>query len=233
MPSSRLVIRNGCLIDTKPTVRVMRNTDLLVEGGVIVQVGKDLAVGDAEIVDATGLIVLPGFVDTHRHMWQTQLRGAAADSTLTEYMVQLLTRLGPQYRPEDVYVGNLLGAVDCLDAGITTFLDWSHAQNTPEHSDAAVSALRDAGGRAVFAYGYPNNDLSTWMFESELPCPPDIRRVKETYFSSGDQLLTLAMAARGPEYSCARVVEEDWRLARELDCRISVHVGGGGQIPVC
>jgi cytosine/adenosine deaminase-related metal-dependent hydrolase len=226
MPQTRLLIRNGCVIDTEPAVVARKNIDVLIEGQHIVRVDPNIPPGDATVVDASGMIVLPGFVDTHRHLWQTQLRGAEPDSTLTEYMVRLFSTLGPRYRPDDVYVGNLLGAADCLDAGITTLLDWSHVQNSPEHSDAAVAALRDAGGRAVFGYGYPNTDLTAWMFESSLPCPEDVRRVKDTYFTSDDQLVTMALAARGPEYSSMEVVQHDWRLARELGCRISVHVGG-------
>ena len=106
---------------------------------------------------------------------------------------------------------------------MTTLLDWSHINNTPDHSDAAVQGLKDAGIRAIYAHGIPTG--GEWWSFSELKHPEDIRRIRETYFSSDDQLLTLALAARAPGNSNFEVATHDWELARELGIRISVHVG--------
>jgi len=106
---------------------------------------------------------------------------------------------------------------------VTTLLDWSHISNTPDHSDAAIQGLKDAGIRAVYAHGVPTG--GEWWSFSDLNHPEDIRRIRETYFSSDDGLITLAMAARQPGNSNFEVAKHDWELARELGIQISVHVG--------
>jgi cytosine/adenosine deaminase-related metal-dependent hydrolase len=106
---------------------------------------------------------------------------------------------------------------------VTTLLDWSHINNTPDHSDAAIQGLKDAGIRAIYAHGVPTG-AEWWMF-SELEHPEDIRRIRDTYFSSDDGLITLALAARAPGNSNFEAAKHDWELARDLGIRISVHVG--------
>src|SRR2546421_12894651 len=134
----RLLIRGGCVIDP-PNVTLP--ADVLVESGRVAAVGPELAV-DAEVIDATDRIVLPGFVDTHRHVWQGALRTMTPDGTLADYIALVRDRLGPRHRPQDVYAAELAGALECLDAGVTTVVDWSHIQRSPEHTDAALDALR-------------------------------------------------------------------------------------------
>ena len=169
------------------------------------------------------MIVMPGFVDTHRHTWQTPVRGVLPSCTLDHYFAVMLGQVGGFYRPEDVHIGDYAGSLEALNGGVTTLLDWSHISNTPDHSDAAIQGLKDAGIRAVYAHGMPTG--GEWWMLSELNHPEDIRRIRETYFSSDDGLLTLAMAARQPGNVNADVAKHDWALARELDILISVHVG--------
>jgi cytosine/adenosine deaminase-related metal-dependent hydrolase len=223
MSSQRLFIRNGFVVSMDPEVGEIPNGDVLVEDGVIVEIGRGLEVGDAEEVDASGMIVMPGFVDTHRHTWQTPVRGVLPSCTLDHYFAVMLGSVGGHYRPEDVHIGDLAGSLEALNAGITTLLDWSHINNTPDHADAAIQGLKDAGIRAVYAHGMPTG--GEWWSFSDLEHPDDIRRIRETYFSSDDGLLTLAMAARQPGNSNFDVAKHDWALARELDILISVHVG--------
>ena len=97
---------------------------------------------------------MPGFVDTHRHAWQTAMRGICADWTLLDYFLGIRLNSRGVFEPEDVYAGNYVGALEALDAGVTTLLDFSHCINTPEHADEAVRGLREAGLRAIFAYGF-------------------------------------------------------------------------------
>jgi cytosine/adenosine deaminase-related metal-dependent hydrolase len=117
--------------------------------------------------------------------------------------------------------------LEALDAGITTVLDWSHINNTPEHADEAIRGLRDANLRSVYCYGNPNTSLADWWYTSTLEAPEDIRRVREQYFSSDDGLITLAMGTRGPGFCTPEVVKHDWELARDVGAPISVHVGMG------
>ena len=223
MSSQRLLIRNGFVVSMDPDVGDVPNGELLVEDGKISDVGSDLGVSDAEVIDATGMIVMPGFVDTHRHTWQTPVRGVLPSCTLDHYFAVMLGQVGGFYRPEDVHIGDYAGALEALNGGVTTLLDWSHISNTPDHSDAAIQGLKDAGIRAVYAHGMPTG--GEWWMLSELNHPEDIRRIRETYFSSDDGLITLAMAARQPGNVNADVARHDWALARELGILISVHVG--------
>ncbi|MBG0857069.1 amidohydrolase family protein [Streptomyces spinoverrucosus] len=186
----------------------------------IVAVGPDIPAAGAQVVDATDMIVMPGLVDTHRHLWQSATRQIAADWTLGQYAERMLGVIGPRFTAEDVYIADLMGALECLNGGVTTVLDWSHIMNTPEHADAAVHGLADSGMRAVFAYGSPKSPAAKWYAS-------DLTRVAGTYCSSKDQLLTLALASLGPEFSSVQETVEDVRLARELDIPTSLHVGAG------
>ena len=206
-----------------PDIGEIAHGDVLVEDGKLVEVGRGIVASEAEEIDAAGMIVMPGFVDTHRHVWQTPVRGVLPCCTLDHYFAVMLGSIGGHYRPEDVYIGNYAGSLEALNGGVTTLLDWSHISNTPDHSDAAIQGLHDARIRAVYAHGVPTG--GEWWSFSELDHPEDIRRVRDAYFSSDDQLLTLALAARAPGNSNFEVANHDWALARELGIRISVHVG--------
>ena len=218
------LIKGGYVLTLDPALGDMPGADVLIEGDKITAVGHGLTASPhANIIDARHRIVMPGFVDTHRHTWQTPVRGVLPSCTLDEYFAGMLNNIGIQYRAEDVYIANLMGALEALNAGITTLLDWSHVSNTPEHSDAAVAGLAESGIRAIYAHGVPVG--ADWWAYSSRPHPEDIRRIRKTYFQSDDQLLTLAMAARAPGNTTPDVATHDWKLARELGIRISVHVG--------
>ncbi|GHJ38479.1 amidohydrolase family protein [Streptomyces sp. TS71-3] len=222
--AERLLLRNGTVITMDDELGDFDRADVLVSGGKIDAVAPDLGAVDARVIEARGMIVMPGMVDTHRHTWQAALRGIAADWTLGQYMTGLHLGLSALFTPEDTYAGNLLGAVEALDSGITTMLDWSHNVNTAAHSDAAVQGLFDAGIRAVFAHG---GGADMYQVPSTVPHDEDVRRVRDRYFSSGAQLCTMAMALRGPQFATMDVTESDLRLARELGLPVTLHVGDG------
>jgi 5-methylthioadenosine/S-adenosylhomocysteine deaminase len=225
--SDKLLIRGGTVLSVDPSVGDLPRGDVLIEDDTIVAVQPDIS-ADAETIDATGFIVIPGFVDTHRHTWEAAIRGSAPNATLDDYFVEILDTFAPLYRPEDVYASNLAGALECLDAGITTLVDWSHINNTPEHPDAAIRALQEVGIRSQYAYGSANLSLSDYWFESKIAIPnDDVRRVRDTYFSSDDGLLTMALATRGSGFCLDDVVRSEWTLARDLGIPITVHVAMG------
>jgi len=227
VPERRILIRGGTVLTLDRELGDFERADVLVEDERIAAVGPDLGaeVADAEVIDATRAIVMPGFVDTHRHTWQAQLRTIACDWTLGQYMTGLHSGLSGHFRPEDTNTGNLLGTVEALDSGITTLLDWSHNLATPEHADAAIEALRESGARAVFAHG---GGAPQWdVLPNAVPHPEDARRVRDQHFAADGGLVTMAMALRGPEIATRDVTVSDFELARDLDLRITIHVGNG------
>ncbi|HWE92181.1 MAG TPA: amidohydrolase family protein [Pseudonocardiaceae bacterium] len=231
MSASRLLVRGGTVIDTEPEPTVHIGTDVLVEGDRIAAVGPNIDAADAEVIDATDRIVLPGFVDTHRHVWQSVLRGTAIDIDLAGYRDIVLGQYGPRLSPADVRVANLVGALECLDSGITMLHDYSHIQYTAAHTDAAIAGLRESGIRAVFGYAYP-------AFDPRPRRPDEIRRAHREHFGragqTGGGLVTMALAPVGPGFGSIEDAAQDWLLARELGVRIGTHVGSGqvGRRPI-
>ncbi|MCI0711952.1 MAG: amidohydrolase family protein [Chloroflexi bacterium] len=224
MNGKRTLFRNGTVLTLDRELGNFHQADVLIEGDKIAAVGRDLPAADAEIIDASKLIVMPGFVDSHRHIWEGLLRNIGTDVPLegrNSYMGHVLHKLAPAYRPVDAYVGNLVSTLGAIDAGITCLLDWSHIQASPDHTDAIIDALRASGMRAVFAYGFP------WWGKWEPNQPGWFIRAAKTHFASNHQLLSLALAPYGPEFTEFEVTKSHWKLARDVGARISVHVGVG------
>ncbi|HEY3608184.1 MAG TPA: amidohydrolase family protein [Pseudonocardiaceae bacterium] len=222
MTSQDLLFRNATVLSMDPAIGVLDGGDVLVRGTRIEQVGHHLpAPDDTTVIDSTGGILMPGMIDTHRHMWQTALRGFGADWTLSQYFVFYYLNWGKIFRPQDVYAGNLLSAVEALDAGVTTTLDWSHGLRTTEHGDAAVEALRSTPGRFVLAYG--NLLGAPWEWANS----PEFRAFVDRHFTSRDDLLGLQLAfdvtgdAAFPERGA-------FDAARELDLPVTTHAGVWG-----
>jgi 5-methylthioadenosine/S-adenosylhomocysteine deaminase len=219
----RTLLSGGTVVSMDPAVGDLDRGDVLIEDGVIVEVAERIDAPDAEVIDATDRIVLPGFVDTHRHTWQTAFRGVGADWTFPEYLVAVHGTLRPRYRPEDVYIGNLFGRLEALHSGVTTMLDWFHCAQGPEHADAAVAALRDAPGRSIFCYGA--------AYGSTGPIDAEVRRVRTDLPAGG--LVTMALGLRGLDLITMDTVAKDLKLADDLGLRTSVHVDGiSGRRPI-
>lgn len=216
----RTVIRGGTVLSMDPATGDHARADVLLEGRDIVEIRPDIEAAGAAVVEADGMIVMPGFVDTHHHQFETALRSYLADGLLyndgkphgtPNYIDDVLGKLAAVYRPEDVYLSELAASLSQLDAGVTTVLDISQIHHTPEHSDAAIKGLADAGRRSAFGYfeGRPG-----------MRYPQDARRIKGQFFASDDQLLTMVM---GGEFYLP-TYEEAWRIGRELDIPIALHV---------
>ena len=225
--ADRILLRGGHVITVDPQLGDIPGGDVLIDGDEVAQVGKDIQ-ADAEVIDVTGDIVIPGFVDTHRHTWEAAIRNCAPNATLDDYFVEVLDSFAPLYRPEDVYASNLAGALECINAGITTLVDWSHINNTPDHPDAGIQGLQEAGIRAQYAYGSANMSLADYWFNSKITIPrDDVERIHKTYFSSDDGLLTMGLATRGPGFCQDFVVRDEWAMARELGIPITTHFAMG------
>ena len=223
----KILLKGGTVVSVDPAIGDLKVGDVLLEDDRIAGVEAGIE-ADAEVVDCAGKIVIPGFVDTHRHTWEAAIRNCAPNATLDDYFVEVLDTFAPLYRAEDVHASNVAGSLECLNAGITTLVDWSHINNTPDHPDAAVTALQETGIRAQYAYGSANTSLEKyWFFSAEEIPGDDVRRIRETYFSSDDGLLTMGLATRGPGFTQDQVVQHEWALARELGIPLTVHVGMG------
>ncbi|WP_079000863.1 amidohydrolase family protein [Streptomyces sp. AS58] len=225
MALQRTLLRGGTVITMDPGHGTLPSADILIEDGRILQVAPHIE-ADAEIVDVSGHIVMPGMIDTHRHTWQTQLRSLCADWTLIDYIFGVRLGVSPAYSAEDVYLGNRLGSLDAINAGVTTLLDFSHCNNSPEHADAAVTGLRDAGIRAVFGYGfYESNPAAPPHFSTHDERLADLSRVAGEWFPSRDSLLTLGVALTEPEIVPFESVSAEILAAREHDALIVTHTG--------
>lgn len=222
----RKIIQNGTVVSLDPDVGELENADILIEDGEIVEIGHGLNPSNAEVIDAENHIVMPGFVDSHIHLWQTQVRGIAGDwSLMGDYFQDMLGNIAGLYQPEDMYLGNLFGALEKLHTGTTTALDWSHAINTPEHAERAVDGLKKAGLRTLYAYGPPGNDAETWWFDSTEGHPEEhVRQLREEKIAD-DDLLTLGLALRGPDFTTEEVARNDIELARDLGVVATIHMG--------
>ncbi|MEU1245646.1 amidohydrolase family protein [Micromonospora arida] len=216
-----VVFRNGLVLTMDDAHTVLPGADVLVIGGRIAQVGVGLtAPDDALEIDATDGILMPGMVDTHRHLWQTAMRGYGADWTLTQYFVWYYLESGKLFRPEDVYAGNLLGAIEAIDAGVTTTVDWSHGLQTPEHADAAVDALEAVDGRFVLAYG--NIQQGPWDWATS----PEFRDFHRRRLDGGKLAgFQLAFDVTGDPAFPERAAFE---VARELGAAVTTHAGVWG-----
>jgi 5-methylthioadenosine/S-adenosylhomocysteine deaminase len=225
----RLLIRNATVITMDPALGDLRPGSILIENDKVAAVGEQTVRGDAEVVDGQSLIVIPGLVNAHMHTWQTGLRAVSSNWTLLEYFRWMHAGLATRFQPADIQIATLAGALNQLNCGTTTLVDWCHNNPTPQHTDAAIEGLRESGIRAAFFHGSPKPDPKPGERHfSEIPHPrEEVERLLRGPFASRDQLLTLGLAILGPHYSTLEVSRHDFRLARDMSLIASMHQGGG------
>ncbi len=221
-PGRPVVFRNATVLTIDPSLGIIEGGDVLVAANRIADVGRQLVVPEGTVeIDATDGILMPGMVDTHRHMWQTALRGFGADWTLTNYFQFYYLNWGKIFRPEDIYAGNLLAAIEAIDAGVTTTVDWSHGLQTVAHADAAVDALEAIPGRFVLAYG--NLLGAPWQWTKAPEFADFIRRRID---GRGDMLrMQLAFDVTGDPAFPEKAAFE---VAREFNLPVTTHAGVRG-----
>jgi len=226
-PGRRYVIRGGSVMSLDPKVGDFVQADVLVEGNKILAVGPNLGAGGAAVIDAGGGIVMPGFIDTHHHQFETALRSFLADGVLINdgsntpsgsitYFEFILQTFAPVYRPQDVYINELFGGLSQLDDGVTTVHDISQIHHSPQHSDAAIQALFDTGRRAAFGYFESAGNVPGNQY------PQDAVRIKKQWFSSSDQLVHMIMG--GEVYLGAPTYTQSWQIGRQLGLQIAAHI---------
>src|SRR5579862_4563425 len=215
-----LVFRNATVLTMDDAHQVLTGADVLVTGERIAAIGHGLSVPDGTVeIDATGGILMPGMIDTHRHMWQTAMRAYGADWTLTQYFVWNYLEHGRKFRPEDIHAGNSVSAWESLEAGVTTTVDWSHNLHTPDHAEAAADALRAVPGRFVLAYG--NIQAGPWEWTAD----PAVRSFFERHPASDLLGLQLAFDVTGDP---AFPEQAAFEVARELGLAVTTHAGVWG-----
>src|ERR671923_920409 len=221
-PGRPVVLRGGTVLTMNDAHDVLHDADVLVVDDKIAAVGSGLDVPDgASEIDASNGIVMPGMVDTHRHMWQTALRGFGADWTLTNYFQFYYLNWGKIFRPEDIYAGNLLSAIEAVDAVVTTTVDWSHGLQTVDHADAAVDALEAVPGRFVLAYG--NLLGAPWEWSKAPEFADFIRRRID---GRGDMLrMQMAFDVTGDPNFPEKAAFE---AARDFNLPVTTHAGVRG-----
>ncbi len=218
----RTLIRGGRIVGGPS-----QPSDLLIEGGIIRAVEHAIDAQDAEIIDAAGMIVAPGFVDTHRHLWQTSIRGVAADWSLVEYIRFIRLGYATAYRPEDVWISNHAGALEALDAGITTICDYCHIIRTPEHADAAIEALDAAGIRGQFYYGFYDVPTEPPHFRDHASRVEHARTFFDGRFRSRPSSALVSMGVALTEFGLVPIdrTAAEIAVARDLDLPITMHMG--------
>lgn len=222
----RTLIRGATVITLDAQGDLPRG-DVLVTDDTITEIAPNIHADDAQLVDATGCIVIPGLVNAHMHTWQTALRGLAANWTLLEYFQKMHAGLATVFEPDDLYIATLVGALNQLNCGTTTLADWCHNNKTPAHNDAAIQGLLESGIRAAFFHGTPKPDPKPgerpfW----EVPHPrAEVERLLKAH--QGRNLLSVHAAVLGPHYSTLEVALHDFRMVKELGVVGSLHQGGG------
>jgi 5-methylthioadenosine/S-adenosylhomocysteine deaminase len=210
--AERTLLKGGVVLSFDRDVGDFEKADVLIEGRKIAAVGPNIP-ATATVIDASHMIVLPGFIDTHHHFYQSALRNVLSNGLLSDYFRDISGAATAIYRPEDAYVGNLIGALRAIDAGITTITDLSQVSNTPAHSDALIKGLKDSGIRAVYAYSRGSGAAQKW--------PDDVERLAKQHFASTDQLVTLALGTG--------IDKDQWLTARKHGLRIFTHAAGANR----
>ena len=220
VPGRPVLLRGGTVLTMDDSHTIVTDGDVLIADHQIAAVGRALDVPEGtQEIDATGGIVMPGMIDTHRHMWQTAMRAYGADWTLTQYFVWYYLEHGKTFRPEDIYAGNLTSAWESLEAGITTTVDWSHGLQSVDHAEAAVDALRAVPGRFVLAYG--NIQAGPWEWTAD----PAVRAFLNRLRDDSSIGLQLAFDVTGDPAFPERAAFE---VARELGVGVTTHAGVWG-----
>ena len=207
---ARTLLKGGVVLTFDRGLGDFDKADVLIEGRKIAAIRPNIQ-AEAQTIDASRMIVVPGFIDTHHHFYQSALRNVLANGLLADYFRDISGAATNHYRAEDAYTGNYIGALRSIDAGVTTITDISQVSNTPEHSDALIKALKDSGIRALYAYSRGSGTGAKF--------PQDVERIAKQHFSSRDQLVTLAMGTA--------VNKDQWLAARSVGARIFTHIVGG------
>lgn len=224
---AKTTLIRGATIVTMDAQGDLLDSDILIEGTEIKEIAKRIDAPADEIISGNGYIVIPGLINAHMHTWQTALRGVAANWTLLEYFQKMHSGLATVFEPEDLYIATHMGALNQINCGTTTLVDWCHNNKTSEHNDAAVKGLIESGIRAAFFHGTPKPEPK----EGEIPFwerPHPRKELERLVLAYGSHdLISIGTAILGPHYSTLDVALHDFAMAKDLNMIASMHQGGG------
>jgi cytosine/adenosine deaminase-related metal-dependent hydrolase len=222
----RTLIADALVLTMDDELGTLPRADVLIDGANIAAIGPGLPrESNIDVIDGRDRIVMPGFVDTHRHMWAAMLRGCACYGDLGTYFHDVVFTYGANFTPDDTYASVRFGLAEAVDSGITTMHAWEHNIQTPAHADAALQALTDSGMRGRFSYG-PSSDPeagSSFAQGSQTIDLDDVLRVRRERFATDDGLLHLGIACRGIDYSQPEIWQREFAFAREHGLPITTH----------
>lgn len=209
----RLLLRGADHILTM-TEPLRPKTDLLISNGRIEAIGPSLPIGEAEVIDLSGHVVMPGFVDTHWHMWNTAARRLWRSAK--GGFMPTMAAIAPHFTPADVAIGLDLALAQAVSSGITTVHNWAHNVRSPAHAEAEIAAMVRSGVRGRFAYGYAQ--------DAGKDQPMNLEHLSAIARQPPSALVSIGICARGPDRSDAEVWQAEWDAARRLGLPISTHM---------
>lgn len=215
-----MVLRGGYVVTLDSELGELPDGDVRIRNGELVEVGNDLDATDSEVIDVSGCVVMPGFVDTHWHFWNTLLRGLVGAGKERAYF-PVKRRLAPLFQPADSYIAARLALTEAIDAGITTAVNWDHNLRSPHHADAELAAHVESGVRVRLAYGNPDAFDPSSMMDID-----DVDRVRAWLDGRSDDRLSLGVSLRGPTRTERGIMLDEWAAARERGLPITMHLGG-------
>lgn len=225
MSNKRILITNGYVITMDPEFGDLPSGDVLIDDGKIAQVAPSIEAADCEVIDAARNLVIPGLVDTHRHTWQSLVRGICADWTLGDYYFGIRLGISPVFTPDNLRLGQRVGSLDAINSGVTSILDFSHCNNTPDHSDAAVEGLQDSGIRAVHCHGFFESSPAATQFGSHQDRLDDYHRIVDTYFRDPRARVTAGVSLSEPLGLPWQQTLNELDIARQHSALIVNHTG--------
>lgn len=229
----KYLIENAWVVTNEDDLGDIQNGSIYIENGVIKAVGRNLTAPDgAEVVEAKGMIAMPGFVDAHKHLWQAALRGVCGDLTLLGYFSLVRQNYIAAYRPQDVRIGSYASAIEMIDGGTTSVLDHAHCVVSPEHADAALEGVRASGIRGVWAYGYcPVHESGAYASHKDRIA--DAERLRVDQFASNDGLLRMGLSTTEQGLLPEELTELEIRSALDFNLKWTAHTHcGNGKAPI-
>lgn len=218
-PRGAYLIRNGAVITVDPAIGTLPRADVLIRNGVIEAVGPSLDATGAETIDATDMIVMPGLVDSHYHLWSALGRNFISDRGFDYFQAKWATAL--HYGPDDFYNSVRLGLAELADGGVTTVHNWSHNNRSPAHVDAELRAHRDSLLRARYSIGHIDR------LDPAIVNPfDDLDGVLGEWFADRprlDGLVHLGVNLRGMVQSEARVFHEEMQFVLKRGLPACIH----------